>query len=152
MLKQTNIHTTFYCHSEFNHTYAMQTQVEPIEQQLRRCNDAFEIAFAAKDSAGVAALYTPDAVLLPPGSPEITGTSAIQQFWQGAMDMGVAAAKLTTVAAEELGDKTIEQGQFVLSAADGSPLDHGKYVVIWKQHEGHWHLYQDIFNSSQGAA
>ena len=130
----------------------MQTQVtESIEQQLRRCNDAFQTTFSAKDSAGLAALYTPDAALLPPGSPEITGTLAIQQFWQGAMDMGVAAAKLTTVAAEELGDTAIEQGQFVLSDANGNPLDHGKYVVIWKQHEGHWHLHQDIFNSSQGA-
>ena len=130
----------------------MQTQVEPIEQQLRRCNDAFEASFLAKDSAGLAALYTPNAKLLPPGAPEITGRSAIQQFWQGVMDMGVAAGKLTTVAAEELGDTAIEQGQFVLSAADGSPLDHGKYIVIWKQHQGHWHLHQDIFNSSQGVA
>lgn len=129
----------------------MQT-TEPIEQQLRRCNDAFEAAFSAHDSAALAALYTPDAVLLPPGSPVVSGTSAIQQFWQGAMDMGVAAGQLTTVTAEVLGDTAIEQGQFVLSAADGTQLDHGKYVVIWKQHEGDWHLHQDIWNSSQSAA
>lgn len=47
--------------------------------------------------------------------------------------MGVAGAKLTTITAEELGDTAIEQGQFVLSGADGSQLDHGKYMVISKR-------------------
>ncbi len=129
----------------------MQTQLnETIEQQLRVCNDAFEAAFPNKDSVGLAALYTPDGVLLPPGMPELSGTEAIQQFWQGAMNMGVAGAKLTTVAAEEFGDTAIEQGQFVLSGADGSQLDYGKYVVIWKRTGDQWQLHQDIWNSSQG--
>lgn len=128
----------------------MQTQLtQSIVQQLRVCNDAFEAAFPNKDSAGLAALYTPDGVLLPPGASELSGTEAIQQFWQGAMNMGVAGAKLTTVAAKEFGDTAIEQGQFVLSGADGSQLDHGKYVVIWKRQNGQWHLHQDIWNSSQ---
>lgn len=128
----------------------MQTQLtHTIEQQLRACNDAFEAAFPNKDSAGLAALYTPDGILLPPGSPELSGTEAIQQFWQGAMNMGIAGAKLTTVVAEELGDTAIERGQLVLSGADGSQLDHGKYVVIWKRMDNQWHLHQDIWNSSQ---
>lgn len=131
----------------------MQTQTtETIAQQLRACNDAFEATFLAKDSAALAALYTPNAVLLPPGMAELTGTEAIGQFWQGAMDLGVATARLTTVTAQDLGDIAIEQGQFVLSGADSNTLDHGKYVVIWKQHEGRWHLHQDIWNSSQAAA
>ncbi len=128
----------------------MQTQLtQSIVQQLRVCNDSFEAAFPNKDSAGLAALYTPDGVLLPPGSSELSGTEAIQQFWQGAMNMGVAGAKLTTITAQELGDTAIEQGQFVLSGADGSPLDHGKYMVIWKRTNDQWQLHQDIWNSSQ---
>lgn len=120
-------------------------------QQLRFCNDAFEASFPKKDSAGLAALYTPDALLLPPGAAEITGKEAIQTFWQGAMDMGVAAAKLTTQDAEEHSNTAIEVGHFALSGADGSTLDYGKYIVIWKRHEGQWHLHRDIWNSSQGS-
>lgn len=129
----------------------MQEQLtQPIAQQLRSCNDAFEAAFQQQNSARLAAFYTPDGVLLPPGSPEIGGTEAIQQFWQGVMNMGVARAKITTVTAEDLGDTAIEQGQFVLSGADGNQLDHGKYMVIWKRTGDQWHLHQDIWNSSQG--
>jgi uncharacterized protein (TIGR02246 family) len=124
---------------------------ETITQQLRRCNDAFEAAFPNQDSVGLAALYTTDGVLLPPGMAEMKGTEAIQQFWQGAMQMGVGKAKLTTVEAEEYGDTAIEQGQFVLSGADGSELDHGKYIVVWKRQGDQWYLQRDIWNSSRSA-
>ena len=63
-----------------------------VKDQIRRCNDAFEDAFTRQDSAGIAKLYTDDALLLPPGAAEMKGLKAIEQFWQGAMQLGVAQA------------------------------------------------------------
>ncbi len=122
-----------------------------IEDQLRQCNDAFEAAFTRQDSAAIAKLYTDDALLLPPSAAEMQGIPAIGQFWQGAMQMGVAQARLTTFEAESYGDTAVEIGHFVLSAATGDTLDHGKYLVVWKQQNGQWFLHRDIWNSSQGA-
>ena len=123
-----------------------------IKDQIRRCNDAFEDAFTRQDSAGIAKLYTSDALLLPPGAGEQKGTSAIQHFWQGAMEMGIAQARLTTHEADAYGDTAVETGRFVLSGTNGDPLDQGKYVVIWKQQSGQWLLHRDIWNSSNPPA
>ncbi len=130
----------------------MQTQTsESIADQIRQCNDAFEAAFAQQDSATIADLYTEEADLLPPGADKLTGREAIANFWQGAMQMGVAKATLTTDEAEDLGDTTIETGNFSLYSATGDSLDQGKYLVIWKQRNDQWFLHKDIWNSSQSA-
>lgn len=128
----------------------MQTQSTPtIYDEIRQANDAFEAAFDRQDSTGMSQLYTPDAVLLPPGASEMEGPQAIAQFWQGAMQMGVAKAQLTTTEAEQHGDTTVEIGHFVLSGGNGDQLDHGKYLVVWKRQGDQWFLHRDIWNSSQ---
>ncbi|GAA4454693.1 hypothetical protein GCM10023189_21500 [Nibrella saemangeumensis] len=128
----------------------MQTQTtESIKDQIRRGNDAFEAAFARQDSKELSKLYTNDAALLPPGATEQKGPQTIGQFWQGAMDIGVAKAKLTTVEAEDYGDTAVEIGHYELSSATGDQLDHGKYVVVWKRQGDRWLLHRDIWNTSQ---
>lgn len=128
----------------------MQTQTtESITRQIRQCNDAFEAAFAQQDSNRLVQLYTNDASLLPPGAGEQKGTQAIRDFWMGAMQMGVAQAKLTTTEAEEHGDTATEIGNFVLSSSTGELIDQGKYLVIWKRQGDRWLLHRDIWNSNQ---
>ncbi|HEV7346818.1 YybH family protein [Telluribacter sp.] len=130
----------------------MQTQTtESIIGQIRRCNDAFEAAFTRQDSEALAELYTNEGSLLPPGAGELKGKQAIRDFWQGAMQLGVAKARLTTGEAEEHGDTATEIGNFVLSSATGDQIDHGKYLVIWKRQNDRWYLHRDIWNSSQSA-
>jgi ketosteroid isomerase-like protein len=51
---------------------------------------AFCEAFNGGDAAGVAAHYTSDARILPPGASRIDGRQGIQEFWQGFIDAKVA--------------------------------------------------------------
>jgi uncharacterized protein (TIGR02246 family) len=105
-------------------------------------------AFGRGDAAGIAQLYTEDGQILPPQSEPITGRHGIQAFWQGAMDMGVKAAKLESVEVEGHGDSAVEIGKYELYAAGQQRVDHGKYVVIWKREQGEWMLWRDIWNTS----
>lgn len=114
-------------------------------------NAAFMNTFAAGDGPGVANLYTSAGQCLPPNGDVVSGTDAIGQFWQSLMDMGIATAELETVELEEHGDTAIEVGRYTLSAADGSTLDQGKFIVVWKMDDGTWKLHRDIWNSSQPA-
>ena len=34
----------------------------------------------------------------------------------------------------------------------GKAIDHGKYLVIWRNQDGQWHLHRDIFTSSVAPA
>jgi ketosteroid isomerase-like protein len=63
---------------------------------IEKLNDAWMAAFNKGDAAAVAAMYTEDAYVLPPGAEMVKGHAAIEAFWrQAAQQMG--EAKLTTV-------------------------------------------------------
>jgi len=121
---------------------------------IQSANNNFMAAFQRGDAAGVAACYTADARLLPPGGIMMTGHPAITAFWQGAMDMGIKAAKLETKELDSRDDLAIEIGQYTLTIqpAGAEPItDIGKYVVVWKTDAGAWKLHIDIWNTNAAA-
>lgn len=118
---------------------------------IRIANEKFMEVFKKGDAAAVAALYTQDGRLLPPGSQMVSGTEAIQSFWQGAMNQGIREARLETTDVEERQDIACEIGRYTLriEPEGGKTLtDRGKYVVVWKKEDGGWKLHIDIWNSS----
>ncbi|NOT64063.1 MAG: SgcJ/EcaC family oxidoreductase [Acidobacteria bacterium] len=117
-------------------------------------NANFMAAFQRGDAAGVAACYTADGQLLPPGSTPLSGTANITAFWQGAMSLGIKSAQLATQSIEERGDLAVEVGQYTLDIQpDGTAAmtDIGKYVVVWKNDGGTWKLHVDIWNTNNPA-
>jgi uncharacterized protein (TIGR02246 family) len=68
-----------------------------IQEEIRSANQHFEQNFANGDAKGMAALYTSDGMLLPPGATIQQGSNAIQNFWQMVMDMGIKSAHLETL-------------------------------------------------------
>lgn len=119
--------------------------------EIRAANRSFMDLFKQADAAGVAALYTHDARLLPPDSPMMTGTDAIRSFWQGAMNMGIREASLETVAVEGGDSLAYEIGTYTLTIqpeGGQKKTAAGKYVVVWKSEGGKWKLHVDIWNSS----
>lgn len=123
-----------------------------VQKAIEEANLKFGEAFRQADAAAVAALYTDDAILLPPNSDMIRGKQGIESFWQVVIDMGVKDAALTTVEIMGVGDMVCEIGQYALTIQpEGQEAmeDKGKYVVIWKQAEdGSWNLHVDIWNTS----
>ena len=122
-----------------------------VRESIVAADEQFMAAYNQGDAAGVAALYAEQGKLLPPNADFMAGREAIQAFWQGAMDMGIASARLETREAEQHDDTAFEVGTYTLHAQNGTELDAGKYIVIWKRAEGEWKLHRDIFNSSKPA-
>jgi ketosteroid isomerase-like protein len=104
---------------------------------IQRLNDKFAQAFNAGDAAAVAALYTDDAVILPPGAEMMKGKNAIRAFWKGA--------------AEQLGDGAVREiGTFTFRTKGAQPQDiTGKYVVVWEKVGSDWRLATDIWNTNK---
>ncbi len=104
----------------------------------------------ACNAAGVAELYTEDAVLLPPGAARLDGREAIQQFWQGMLDAGVRDISLTTQEVEDAGDSAVEVGTISATApgdGDARVALTGKYIVVYRRDGGgNWRLHRDIWN------
>ncbi len=118
-------------------------------------NQEFTDAVRRRDAAAAAALYTEDAIMLPPNSEMIRGRPSINAALQAMLDAGVRELTLETVDVKYLGDVAYEVGNYGLKAEPGggqSISDRGKYVVVWKrQGGGPWQLAVDIWNTSMPA-
>ena len=118
--------------------------------EIAEAHRRLEQAFNRGDAAAVAALYTEDATLLPPGADILTGRRAAQARWQAAYDTGARNLSLDPVSVETYGgDAAREIGRFALEApgqGGETARVEGKYVVVWKRTAEGWRLDTDIWN------
>ena len=124
---------------------------EEVRKAVEKANLKFGEVLRQGDAVAVAALYTEDAILLPPNSEMIRGRRGIEKFWGAAIQMGVKDAVLTTVELSGSGDTIHEIGNYILkiSQKGQKPVeDKGKYIVIWKHTAPGWKLHRDIWNSN----
>lgn len=117
---------------------------------IEKLNDVWMAAFNKGDAAAVAALYTEDAYVLPPGAEMVKGRAAIEAFWRQAAQQ-LTDAKLTTVDVLPLGpDAAREIGTVTLKTKTQPPQGIiGKYVVLWRKTGGDWKLATDIWNTNK---
>ena len=112
---------------------------------IEKLNDVWTAAFNKGDAAAVAALYTEDAYVLPPGSAMVKGRAAIEAFWRQAAQQ-MSDAKLTTVDVLPLGRSAAREiGTVTLKTKSQPPQEVvGKYVVVWRKIGRDWKLATDI--------
>src|SRR5271168_2607865 len=121
---------------------------DAVKTAIEAANAQFSAAVVKGDGAGLAALYSPDGQVMPAGSDPIRGTEAIQKFWQGGLDSGIAAIGLKTIEVFGPGPTATEVGEYELRDKAGKVLDHGKYIVIWQHADGKWRLLRDMFSTN----
>lgn len=137
-------------HGEMAHE-RHEAMVEEVTAAIEAASDEFAEAFNAGDAEAVAAMYTEDAVVLPPGKEAIEGRAAIQADLESDfanMDGMVMSFETTEVQAAH--GHALEVGGYTLEGADGSHLDHGKFIAVWKNTDDGWKMTRDIWNSSMG--
>lgn len=113
--------------------------------------------YAAGQPDSVAALYLPDAHVMPPNQPAAVGTAAIRRWAAQGMDQG--RWKLQLASTSISGDTTmaIEVGTYTVSFTPNAGAtgtwakafsDAGKYLIVWTRRSGRWMIADDIYNSS----
>jgi uncharacterized protein (TIGR02246 family) len=117
---------------------------------IEKLNDVWTTAFNKGDAAAVAALYTEDAYVLPPGSAMVKGRAAIEAFWRQAAQQ-MTDAKLTTVDVLPLGRSAAREiGTVTLKTKSEPPQEIvAKYVVVWRKVGRDWKLATDIWNTDK---
>ena len=119
-------------------------EVRPV---IDEANRKFGAAIASKDYAGMAALYTEDAKVLPPDAPIVSGRKAIEEFWRTAANaLGLTDATLKTLDLEIAGDSAYEIGEADLKLSSGQAKV--KYLLVWlRRRDGQWYVHRDIWNN-----
>jgi uncharacterized protein (TIGR02246 family) len=124
----------------------------PVDAGAREAIEAAVSRYVAAsndgDAEALTALYTEDAVLLPPDHGPVHGRDAIGEFWRQGTDTGLA---VRTLRVEVDGSIGYLVGQYSLPQTAEEPADSGKYVMcLRRQQDGSWKLSADIWNSSAG--
>jgi uncharacterized protein (TIGR02246 family) len=117
---------------------------------IEKLNDAWTAAFNNGDAAAIAAMYTEEAYVLPPGGEMVKGRAAIEAFWrQAAQQFG--DAKLTIVDLLPLSDEAAREIGIVSLKTKSQPPQQivGKYVAVWRKNGADWKLATDIWNSNK---
>lgn len=99
------------------------------------------------DAAGIGLLYAKEAVVMPPNSEPVVGREAIQALWAG-MSAAGNPVSLTTKDIIVAGEFAIETGVYGVNAPDGTHLDHGSYVAVWKKTADGMVMVRDIWNTN----
>lgn len=118
---------------------------------ITETNKVFSDAVMKGDSATIANLYTSDANMFPPNMPKAENHEAIMGMAAGFAKMGIKSFSLESTDVYGGPETVIEEGKYTIG--DGTKtLDEGKYIVLWKQENGKWKLYRDIWNSNMPAS
>jgi len=118
------------------------------EEDIAAVEVLWEKAANSGDAAGLTALYTDDAALLPPASPMVQGKDNIQAYWKAMVDMGVSNMDLETIETAVFGKDAFKVGTFTYTAGDTKAS--GKYIELWRKgDDGKWRLRRDIWNEDK---
>jgi uncharacterized protein (TIGR02246 family) len=111
----------------------------------------WEKAYNEKDADALAALYTEDGQLLPPGADMVNGRSAIKDYWANDIATGNVSLAIMADATGVGGDWAWRSGSWRATGMDGSSAGTGKYIEVWRRTTDGWQLHRDIWNVDQAA-
>ena len=100
------------------------------------------------DLVNIGYLYTEDAKILPPNMDMLEGRDSIQAFWQRASEMGIKSYQPEILEVEYSGNLGFFVGKYTLYGNENKIINKGKFITVFKNIDGEWKVYRDIFNSS----
>jgi uncharacterized protein (TIGR02246 family) len=122
------------------------------ETALKEITQTWLSSYNAGDADAIAALYTDDAVLMPPHAPVARGKAAIREFIAkdsaGAKSAGIRLVPGTETVGVN-GDWGWNAGSYTVQDASGKTVDSGSYLSVSHKVDGRWLYVRDTYNSDQ---
>jgi uncharacterized protein (TIGR02246 family) len=117
---------------------------------MERSDLRFEQAVADGDADAIAALYTPNAMVMAPDMPPIQGHDAIRDHFAGILAAGIDGLDIQTVEVNRFDDIAIRRANGILSAG-GQVVDRAKTLEVWALVDGEWLYARDMYSSNGSA-
>ena len=117
-----------------------------VKAAIAESNKAYSEAMLKGDSTAFLAFYSSDAHILPPNMPAMDNPKSVAAF---SSSMTKAGFKLFNVESTDVygnADLVVEEGKYSIGMEPGKVMESGKYIIIWKQENGKWKMYRDIYN------
>ncbi len=122
--------------------------VAAMKKIIQENNDAFMKAHITCDTAILNSMYTKDAKVFAPNSVVISDKSVIKAMNLEWVNYDVKEAREESTALYGNTDYIIDEGTYYMSFGADSIVDKGKYMNVWKQEDGKWKMFRNMWNSS----
>ncbi|QED36405.1 DUF4440 domain-containing protein [Antarcticibacterium arcticum] len=121
--------------------------LETAKTEIKERNREFIKFIKDKDAAQLANLYTSDGQFMGNNMRSSSGKEAIQETFQNFLNNGIAKVELEML--NLWGDEkmVVTEDAWKIFLEDGTQVDQGKAIVIWKKEDGTWKMFRDIINS-----
>jgi uncharacterized protein (TIGR02246 family) len=124
---------------------------QTVADELRAAEDRWEELWAAKDAQGLAALYTEDAMRLPPDATRTVGRDAIEAMFEDEFAAGLENLQLEATDIDHDGNVGWVVGNSTIEFPTGDTMGTGtgNYVVVYrKEADGVWRIVIDTWNDA----
>lgn len=125
--------------------------LDSVKNYISRSNARFENVWSNGDSATFKTLFSLDGCVYPPTMTSFCGGD-LSVFFIERYQQGIRKIKLITNEVFGSGKHISEIGNYQILDSIGALIDRGKYIVIWKNENGSWKMYRDIWNTDRPMA
>jgi len=126
-----------------------ESSFDPDKARTAIANETAKFAeeFKKGDSVALAAHYASDGMIMPQNS-EAVKKDGLVSMWSSFIRSGIKELKLDVQDVTGNEDMLTETGTYELIGDNNKSLDKGKYVVVWRNENGSWKIFRDIFNTN----
>lgn len=120
-----------------------------VKNHIIEMNKSYSKRFTTGDTVFYNERYCKDAEVYCPGVLPVKGRDSIISFFYGNGTNKEAVIELpigNVYGNEEL---VVEEGLYNFPDGKGGSVDNGKFIALWKQEDGKWKLYREIWNSNK---
>lgn len=140
--------TLFSCQSKQTGKPGKNTfNIDSVKAHISKMNESYSERFMTNDTTFYTSRYCKDAEVYSPGMPAVKGRDAvISFFYQGGTnkEAKIELPPGTIYGNEEL---VVEEGTYNFPDGKGGSADKGKFIALWKQENGIWKLFREIWNT-----
>jgi ketosteroid isomerase-like protein len=118
-----------------------------VQSHIIEMNKTYGKRFLTNDTAFYIERYCKDAAVLSPGLPAVKGRDSIINFFY--QDGSNKETIIELPPGNFYGDEAlvVEEGVYNFPDGKGGSVDKGKFIALWKQEDGKWKLYREIWNT-----
>ena len=118
------------------------------KKEIEKLNLNYGDRFKQDDEAYYQERYTTDALIMPDALPAIKGMGEIRKYYYNNGENKTLTINVTTTNLYGGAEAIVEEGEFDFPDDKGGSVDKGKFIAIWKQENGKWKLFREIWNSN----
>lgn len=121
-----------------------------VKAALDSMNLHYHDRFRDSTPAYFAARYTNDACVMAPDMPRVCGIDGITKFYWNKGDSQTLTLDIKGQEVSGTANEVTEVGTYRVIDDEGTLLDEGKFMAIYRSEGGMWKVHREIWNSDRG--